>query len=142
MKRLISKVIHRSLNALMGGASLPVQNVMAIEGKKEMVETAKAPGTYSAELPNGKGKIKYRIPNAIEQLRFQAAARWYEKDIAENGSVRTSYAMAAIHPYIESVDGYYTDIDEVIADRDNLDVLIMVTLHIAGTRVPEAEKKQ
>lgn len=144
MKRLLTKVIQKSLNALMGGASLPlnVNHVIAIEGQKQMTES-KSPGTYTAELPKGRGKITYRIPNAIEQLRFQAKARWYDTEIMQDGALRTSHAIAEIHPFIVSVEGgSFSNIDEVIADRDNLDALIMIALHIAGTRVPEAEKKQ
>lgn len=145
MKRFLTKVVQKSLNALMGGASLPLNtnHVIAIEGQKEMTDTAKAPGTYTAELPKGRGKITYRIPNAIEQLRFQAKAKWYDAEVMSDGALRTSHAIAEIHPFIVAVEGgVFSNIDEVIADRDNLDALIMIALHIAGTRVPEAEKKQ
>lgn len=144
MKRLLTKVIQKSLNALMGGASLPlnVNHAIAIEGQKVMSEPQKTPGTYTAELPKGKGKITYRLPNVIEQLRFQSAARWYDPEISQDGALRTSHAIGQIHPFVTSIEGEYKSMDEVIADRDNLDAMIMVALHIAGTRVPEAEKKQ
>lgn len=129
----------------MGGASLPLNthHAIAIEGQKEMTaDKNKAPGIYTAELPKGKGKVSYRIPNVIEQLRFQSAAKWYDPEISSDGVLRTSYAIAEIHPFITAIEGEYKSIDEVIGDRDNMDALIMIALHIAGTRVPEAEKKQ
>jgi hypothetical protein len=119
MKRLISKVIQRSLNALMGGGSLPLNtnHVIAIEGKKEMSQAS----TRTVDLPWNKGKITYRIPNAIEQLRFQSAAKWYDEVISKDGALRLSYAIEAIPPYII--------------------VLSDIALDLAGKRVPEPEKK-
>lgn len=137
MKRLISKLMHKSLNALMGGASLPMNpnHVIAIEGQKQMSFTR------TKELPWGKGKITYRIPNVVEQLRFHSAAKWYDEEIAKDGALRTAYAIEAIDPFIVSVEGEYKNIDEVRNDRGNTDALIDIALDIAGKRVPEPEKK-
>jgi hypothetical protein len=142
MKRLLTKVIQKSLNALMGGASLPLNpnHAIAIEGQKEMT-IEKQPKTRIKELPWGKGSIEYRIPNAIEQLRFQSAAKWYDEKISMDGALRLSYAIEAIPPFIVSIKGEYQTWDDVIAERGNSDVLSDIALDLAGKRVPEPEKK-
>lgn len=141
MKRLLSKVIQKSLNALMGGASLPLNpnHVIAIEGQKEM--TIEKQKTRIKELPWGKGSIEYRIPNAIEQLRFQSAAKWYDEKISMDGALRLSYAIEAIPPFIVKISGEYENWDQVIAERGNSDALSDIALDLAGKRVPEPEKK-
>jgi hypothetical protein len=136
MKRLIQKLIHRSLNSLMGGASLPlcVNHVIAIEGKKEM-------SNKTIELPFGKGKITYRVPNVVEQLRFHAAARWYDKEVMYNGSLRAAAAIEVIDPFIVSIEGAYSTMDQVREDRKNTDVLIDIAFDIAGKQISDDEKK-
>ena len=136
MKRLIQKLIHRSLNSLMGGASLPlsVNHVIAIEGSKNMSQK-------TIDLPFGKGKLTYRIPTVIEQLRFQSAARWYDETI-KDGSMRLSYAIEAMAPFVLSLESsHYKSFDDVLNDRVNANVLSEIALDLCGKNVSEPEKK-
>lgn len=128
----INKLIERCLEAIL------FQSPRSIPQLQGHVMAA----TRTKELPWGKGKITYRIPNVVEQLRFHASARWYDESIMKDGSLRTSYAIEALHPFIVSIESSaYKNLDEVIDDRANTDALIDIALDVAGKRIPEAEKK-
>jgi hypothetical protein len=129
MKKLIEKILTWLAWTMTGGEPEPF-------GVKTIM-----PGTRVKELPWGRGKITYRIPNVVEQLRFHSAAKWYDKEIMVDGPLRTAYAIEAIGPYIVSIEGEYKTLDEVIDDRGNTDSLIDIALDIAGKRMTEAEKK-
>lgn len=136
MKNFMRKILERCLEAIV--VQPPLYQLTTTGGTHVMI----APNMRTKELPWGKGKITYRIPNVVEQLRFHSAAKWYDEKIMQDGALRTAYAIEAIDPFIVSIEGAYATIDEVKADRGNTDALIDIALDIAGKRVPESEKKQ
>lgn len=98
----------------------------------------------TALLPGG-GKVFYRLPNVIEQLRFFSESGWFEKESTDYW-LRMMRALEIARPYVVMVEIPYkvdATIDDVLEDRDNFDVVMEIVRDIAGFKkqVNEEEKK-
>ncbi len=93
------------------------------------------------ELKDGRGCIKYRVPNVIEQLRFFSHSGWYSEECQSDVYLRTLKAIEAGREFIVAVEGLYLSIDELLSDRENINALIDFAWDIAASKLGEATKK-
>lgn len=92
------------------------------------------------ELKNG-GKIKYRIPNVIEQLEFFSHSGWYSEAMQGDIYLRTMKAIEVGRSFVTEIEGPVKTIDELLGDRDNLDMFIDMAWDLAGAKLGESVKK-
>jgi hypothetical protein len=93
------------------------------------------------ELGEGKGCIKYRVPNVIEQLRFFSSSGWYSDECQSDIYLRTLKAIETGRDFIVAVEGLYNSIDEVLSDRSNIDALIQFAWDLAAAKLGDSTKK-
>lgn len=95
----------------------------------------------TVELPDGKGCIKYRVPNVIEQLRFFSQSGWYTDECQSDVYLRTLKAIEVGRQFIVAVEGVFESIDDLLSDRDNLGILIDLAWDLASAKLGEVTKK-
>lgn len=80
-------------------------------------------------LPCG-GKLVYRLPNCIEQIRFFVDSKWNSKTLLLE---QVEGAIPFVSKYINSIDSEkYKSFDDILADRSNMTLVVDVILDIAN----------
>lgn len=92
----------------------------------------------SIELACG-GKLNYRLPNCLEQVRFYIDSKWNSKTYLYE---QIEGAIPVVKDYVTSIESEkYETLDDVIADRANTNALMELCLDIANQYVSEDKKK-
>ena len=85
------------------------------------------------------GKLTYRLPNCLEQVRFYIESKWNSKTYLYE---QIEAAIPVVKEYVTSIESEkYETLDDVLADRDNTNVFIEFCLDIAAQSVSEDKKK-
>ncbi len=87
------------------------------------------------------GSIHYRVPNVLEQLRFFSKSGWYSEECQSDICLRTLKAIEASKEFIVKIEGIYSDIEEILSDRDNIDAFMQLAWDLAGLKLGESLKK-
>jgi hypothetical protein len=93
------------------------------------------------ELKDGKGCLKYRLPNVIEQLRFLSEAEWGKSEEGSDIYLKTIKALEGAKKFVVSVEGAFDSIDALLEDRDMLSHVTEFVWDLAAAKLIEAKKK-
>lgn len=94
------------------------------------------------ELKDGKGCIKYRLPNVLEQLRFLSDSKWSQNEEGSDIYLRMLKALECGRQFIVSVEGAFDSIEALLDDRENLSVITDFIFDIAAGKLIEPTKKR
>jgi hypothetical protein len=93
------------------------------------------------ELKDGKGCIKYRLPNVIEQLRFLSESGWAKNEEGSDIYLKTLNAFEIGKKFIVSVEGAIDSLEALLDDRENLSVITEFVWDLAAAKLIESKKK-
>lgn len=94
------------------------------------------------ELKDGKGCIKYRVPNVIEQLRFLSESKWSHTEEGSDIYSKMLKALECGRQFIVSVEGAVDSIEALLEDRDHLPAIADFIFDIAAGKILETTKKR
>lgn len=93
------------------------------------------------ELKDGKGCLKYRLPNVIEQLRFLSESKWSLPEEGADIYTKTIQALEVAKKFVVSMEGAFESIDALLDDRDHLGAITEFVWDIANATMIHSKKK-